>query len=322
MNFQKLFPRYQTLGENWRARLLGTILSLAFPLTLFLLVVFLFATRGLSIEVLLFVIGLAFEVAVWLLWRRFGLNVAAQVFVLGAFALVSGCIYFSGGIASVLLVAQAFLVIATALLTTPRLTGVLVAATIAFDVLLSLDGSQLAIPPALNDSPLIRLSLQTAILLITAGTIVHSNRILQALTLNLVNSEYRFRSLFERTSDAVFLTGLDLHLMEVNDQAAKLLEYTSEELVGLPVKKLFPSDEWSEVQRRFESVNGNDFLAPTIRRFLTKGGDELMMETNLSLIHDAGGKGASRARSTKPGKGAPRIRRSKSSTGSASGSVP
>jgi LAO/AO transport system kinase len=41
-----------------------------------------------------------------------------------------------------------------------------------------------------------------------------------------------------------------------------------------------------------------------------------------ALIQDAGGKGTSKARSTNPRKGAPRIRRSKSSTGSASGSVP
>ena len=291
MNLQKLIPRYQSLGENWRARLLGAILSLVIPIT-FVLVVILFVARpGFTPDVVLLLIGLIFELSVLLVWRSIGLNPASIYLVFGSSILTSLCIYYSGGIASVILVAQAVVVVFAALLTTPRVTFFFVAAMLLFDFsLIYFAETQQLTDVVLNDTPIIRFSLQTALLLITAGTILYSTRILWTLTQNLAISEYRFRALFERTSDAVFLTGLDMRLMEANEQAARLLEYKPEELVGLPVRKLFPTDEWAEVQRRFETVKGDDFLVPTTRRFLTKAGDELMLETNLSLVHDAAGK--------------------------------
>lgn len=236
-------------------------------------------------------IGLAFELSVVLVWYYIGLNPASIYLVFGASVISSLCIYYSGGIASVILVAQAVVVVIAALLTTPRITFFFVAAMLLFDFsLIYFAETQRLTDVVLNDTPFVRFSFQAALLLVTAGTILYSTRILWALTQNLATSEYRFRALFERTSDAVFLTGLDLRLVEANDQAARLLDYKPEEMVGLPVKNLFPIDEWADVQRRFDTVKGNEYLVPVTRRFLTKGGDELMLETNLSLVHDATGK--------------------------------
>lgn len=291
MNLKKFFPRYQSLGENWRARLLGAILSLVIPFTLVLLVVLFLARPGFTIDIVVLIIGLLFEMSIFLVWRYIGLNPASIYLVFGSSILTSLCIYYSGGIASVILGAQAVVVVIAALLTTPRVTVLFVAAMLLFNFsLVYFDQSQQLTDVVLNDTPIIRFAFQTALLLITAGIVLYSTRILWALTQNLATSEYRFRALFERTSDAVFLTGLDLRLVEANDQAARLLEYKPEEMVGLPVKKLFPIDEWADVQRRFDTVKGNENLVAVTRRFLTKGGDELMLETNLSLVHDAAGK--------------------------------
>ena len=290
MWLQGLFPHYQGLGVNWRARLLGAILTLAIPLTLCLAIVILLNEPVLSVDVLLAVAALLFEVTVWGIWSYFGLNRAAVFLVLGSAVLASVSIFFSGGITSVALVAQVLVVMVAGLVTTPRVTLALVAATTLFNFsLIYFAETQRLENLVLNDAPIIRFSIQTIILLISAGTILYSNRIIRALTLNLASSEYRFRALFEQTSDAVFITGLDLRLTEANEQAAKLLAYQPAELIGLPVKQLFPADEWQQVQARFEEVKKMDFLVPTTRRFVTKTGDELMLETNLSLVKDEDG---------------------------------
>ncbi len=286
-----MFPHYEGLGDNWRARLLGAILSLGIPITLGLAVVIILTSPVFSIDVILVAAFLLFEVAIWLVWFRFGLNPASVLLVLGSGILTSVSIFYSGGIASVALVAQAFVVVVAALLTSTGATLAIVIATSIFNILLIYQGgAQLVAAPLLNDAPIIRFSIQTAILLLSAGTILYSNRIIRVLTLNLASSEYRFRALFEQTSDAVFITGLNLRLIEVNAQAAKMLDYKPKELIGLPVRKLFPADEWLEVQKRFEAVKKEDHLVPTTRRFVTKTGDELMLETNLSLVLDEDGK--------------------------------
>lgn len=291
MNLQKWFPQYESLGDQWRARLLGAILSLAIPLTIGLIIVSFIDATGIPPDAIACGIALLFELAVWVLWLKRGLNLAAIVMVTGALLISCAYIFLSGGITSPVLGVQIFVLIMAALITTPRFTLATVAAIGGFDVLLLVLGARQQLPaPLLSESSVIRLSFQLAFLLISVGTVLYSNRIMKALTQNLSNSEYRFRALFEKTSDAVFITGLDLHLLEVNKQAAKMLSYEPRELAGMPVEKLFPADEWNEVKDRFEAVKSQEFLAPTTRRFLSKTGLELMLETNLSLVQDAEGK--------------------------------
>ncbi|HLD93291.1 MAG TPA: sensor domain-containing diguanylate cyclase [Anaerolineales bacterium] len=290
MRLQKWFPQYETLGDQWRARLLRAILSLAIPLTIGLIIVSLIDATGLPLDAMACSVALLFEIAVWLLWIKRGLNLAATVFVTGSILISSAYIFLSGGITSPVLGVQIFVLVMAALITTSRFTLAAVVVLGTFDVLLLVLGSRQQLPQAiLSGSPVIRLSFQIAFLLISLGTILYSNRIIKALTQNLANSEYRFRALFEKTSDAVFITGLDLNLLEVNKQAAKMLSYEPKELIGLPVKKLFPADEWKQVKERFETVKKDEFLEPTMRRFVAKTGKELILETNLSLVQDSGG---------------------------------
>lgn len=290
MNLQNSFPQYEALGDQWRARLLGAILYLGIPISIALLIVTFLAEPGFSLDVLLATATVFLEVMVWFIWIRWGLNQACTLLVVGASALSAISILYSGGLASITLSAEGLVIVVSALLTTPRFAFALVVAATAFNfVLIFGSDGRLVSDPLLNDEPLIRFSLLTAILVITAGTILYSNKIMQALTKQLANSEYRFRALFEKTSDAVFITGLDLNLLEVNKQAAKMLSYEPKELIGLPVKKLFPADEWKQVKERFETVKKDEFLEPTMRRFVAKTGKELILETNLSLVQDSGG---------------------------------
>jgi diguanylate cyclase (GGDEF)-like protein/PAS domain S-box-containing protein len=290
LSLQKKSPHTKDLGDQWRARLLGAILSVGIPVTFILLVVTFIISRGFSLDGLLAASALLFEIAVWLIWRRWGLNPAAVILVLGASLLCAICVSYSGGIASVALVGQAFIIVVAALLTNSGLTlGLLAAVTVFNFVLLINGGSQLMVDPILNDGPVMRFSMQTAILILCSAIVLYSNRIMRALTLNLANSEYRFRALFEKTSDAVFIANMDLRLIEANEQAARILAYRPEELAGLPIRRLFPPDEWDDVQRRFDAVKSAASLPPTTRRFVTKTGAELMLETNLALVQDQDG---------------------------------
>lgn len=286
-----MFPHYEGLGDTWRARLLGAILTLEFLLTLVLAIVFLSTEPTLSVYSWLCIASLGFDIGVWLIWHYWGINPASILLVFGSLVITSVAIFYTGGIESPGLAVQVLVVVVAGLVTTPRVTlATLLAFTLHNFSLFYFAEAQQLNSPVLSAAPLIRVSIQTAILLISAGTILYSNRILRALTQNLASSEYRFRALFEKTSDAVFIAGLDLRLIEANAQAARLLDYTPEELIGLPVKQLFPADEWQEVEKRFEAVKELVALTPTTRRFVTKTGDELMLETNLSLVLDEQGK--------------------------------
>jgi diguanylate cyclase (GGDEF)-like protein/PAS domain S-box-containing protein len=177
-----------------------------------------------------------------------------------------------------------------ALLTSPLVTVIVVVALSVFNFLLiPFAQNQQFSDLVLQDGPFFRFILQTAFIIISAGTILYSTRLVQALVQNLVKSEYRFRALFEKTSDAVFIANMDLCLIEVNEQAARLLAYPREELSGLHIRSLFPEDEWTDVQKRFSAVKTAVALPPTLRRFVTKTGTELVLETNLSLVQDQDG---------------------------------
>ena len=274
-----------------RARLLAAILSLLIPVTVLFTILVPFTDRGISFDFWLTVAALVFTVSVWASWHILGLNAASVFLALGSVVISSISVFYSGGIASSVLAVQMLVVVLAGLVTRPRVTLLVVTAITSFNfsLIYFVHPQQLA-GPLLSGAPLIRFFTQTSVLLVCAGIIIYSNSILRALTLNLASSEYRFRALFEQTSDAVFITGLDLRLVEANAQAAKILAYEPQELIGLPVQNLFPRDEWHEVEERFEAVKRSDVLDPATRRFVTKRGEELMLETNLSLVQDADGK--------------------------------
>jgi len=136
LRLQKWFPQYETLGDQWRARLLRAILSLAIPLTIGLIIVSLIDATGLPLDAMACSVALLFEIAVWLLWIKRGLNLAATVFVTGSILISSAYIFLSGGITSPVLGVQIFVLVMAALITTSRFTLAAVVVLGTFDVLL------------------------------------------------------------------------------------------------------------------------------------------------------------------------------------------
>ena len=101
--------------------------------------------------------------------------------------------------------------------------------------------------------------------------------------------EQRFRSLFERTNDAVFFISLDGVHLAANRQAADMLGYTVDELVGMSVQDIVAPREYADAQDGIAALLAGESLPVYERVFLKKDGSELPVEINVALAYGAGG---------------------------------
>jgi len=76
-------------------------------------------------------------------------------------------------------------------------------------------------------------------------------------------SEQRFRSLFENSTDAIFIVDPDTQrIYDINDHAIQLLGYSREELLSMSVQDVHPEDRLKEVMEHFDSFRkGEESLA-------------------------------------------------------------
>ncbi len=105
----------------------------------------------------------------------------------------------------------------------------------------------------------------------------------------LKERERRYRALFERTNDAVFIVSLDMKLLEANQRAAELLGFTLDELIGIPVEKVVAKDEYSDSKRVLRALIAGDPVPVYERIFVKKTGEEFPVEINAALVTDAEG---------------------------------
>ncbi|MCK5004036.1 MAG: PAS domain S-box protein [Candidatus Aminicenantes bacterium] len=105
----------------------------------------------------------------------------------------------------------------------------------------------------------------------------------------LRDREQRYRALFERTNDAVFLFSLeDIH-MEVNQQAADLLGYSVEEIVGQPISNFTKPGEKRESQKIKKLLLAGQAIPIYERTFVKKDGTEFPAEINIAMVKDSFG---------------------------------
>lgn len=100
-------------------------------------------------------------------------------------------------------------------------------------------------------------------------------------------NEIVFRALFEQTNDAVFIIGLDFHYLNVNDQAARLLGYSREELIGKSVHEITSLEEVTDGD---ESASGIDTFNKVYERMLIrKDGSRLPVEISTAIVYNLDG---------------------------------
>ncbi len=72
----------------------------------------------------------------------------------------------------------------------------------------------------------------------------------------LLESESRFRSLFEHSNDAVFLYSFDGHILDANTKACDLLGYQKKELLTMRFQSLYDRDKIQTFQEAYERIWG------------------------------------------------------------------
>ncbi|MHA1909058.1 MAG: PAS domain S-box protein, partial [Candidatus Thorarchaeota archaeon] len=105
----------------------------------------------------------------------------------------------------------------------------------------------------------------------------------------LVESEQRYRALFENTNDAIFLIDLDGNHITVNEQGAKLTGHTVEELIGKPLWDNVAEDEIAESKQVMETLQAGVAVPVYERTLVTKDGISIPVEINVTLAYDSEG---------------------------------
>jgi len=110
-----------------------------------------------------------------------------------------------------------------------------------------------------------------------------SNKKLMKTTVALKESENRFQSLFNSTNDAIFLTDLNLNIIEVNQQATDNLLYTREELLNMKTTDFKPEYSKLNILNHRDQILLNGKLTYESEH-VTKDGRIIPVEMNCKLI--------------------------------------
>ena len=103
---------------------------------------------------------------------------------------------------------------------------------------------------------------------------------------DLKASQVRYQALFDRTNDAIFIIGLDMIHLAVNQQAANMLGYTVDELVGMHAQHVVAPEDWVDTQGRKEMLDRGE-IPPIYRRtFIAKNGQRILTEVSVAMVYD------------------------------------
>ncbi len=105
----------------------------------------------------------------------------------------------------------------------------------------------------------------------------------------LRDREQRYRALFDRTNDAVFIISLDMKHLDANQRAADMLGYSIDELIGMPVDRVVAPGEYTDSKRVLRALLAGDPVPVYERIFRKKSGEEFPVEINAALVTDAEG---------------------------------
>jgi diguanylate cyclase (GGDEF)-like protein/PAS domain S-box-containing protein len=103
-------------------------------------------------------------------------------------------------------------------------------------------------------------------------------------------SEARFRALFDKTNDAILILGLDMTIKDVNEQAAQMLGYSVDELVGMDHHLIVVSEEHENLEQRLDQLLAGENLPFYERTYRRKNGSLMRAEVNAALVYDGFGR--------------------------------
>ena len=105
----------------------------------------------------------------------------------------------------------------------------------------------------------------------------------------LRRNEERFRALFERSNDAVFIMNLEGIYLTVNQQAADMLGYTITDLIGMSYKDVIVPSHFDEAQGKLNLLLAGKKVPIYERLLRRKDGSIFPVEINIALVSDEQG---------------------------------
>lgn len=103
-------------------------------------------------------------------------------------------------------------------------------------------------------------------------------------------NEFRYRALFEKTNDAIFIIDLSLVMRKVNQQAADMLGVEIHELDGKSVKEFVASEEQGDLMNVLARMLAGETVPVYERTLMRKNGRRISTEINVALVQDRNGK--------------------------------
>jgi len=102
-------------------------------------------------------------------------------------------------------------------------------------------------------------------------------------------SERRYRELFEKAQDAIWLQDMDGNIFAANQAASKLTGFTVEELIGMNVRNLLQEDglQFARMIKR-KLLNNEPLQQPYEQRSVRKDGSEVIFQLTSSLLTEEG----------------------------------
>jgi len=105
----------------------------------------------------------------------------------------------------------------------------------------------------------------------------------------LRQSEERYKGLFERSLDCVFLSDFEGRFLDANPAALNLLGYEAKDIASLTFASLLTPDQFPLALRATEEIRTTGFQkTPTEFRLRRKDGRQVLVETQSSLIYRDG----------------------------------
>ncbi len=254
------------------------------------------AFSGRIIEASLFVrtiqlLSFVFLVATWFLWQRGKINLATNLVVWVFWALATGVVLIEANTNNIWLVPQFLLIVLTRLLLSGRVAFFMALLTLIVDILIFTLSLHRYLPAHLSQmaqeaewAPLL-ISFMSLVFIFLLGDLVLRDSLAEAR-----RNEGRYRSLFTRTNDAVFLIDPRLRYLEVNQQAAALLGYAPEELVGKPMSEVIAPTELAAMKANFSRLQREGTIPLFERTMIRKDGSRITTEISITLVSDEQGK--------------------------------
>ncbi len=105
-----------------------------------------------------------------------------------------------------------------------------------------------------------------------------------SLQYDLLQSEQKYRNLFENAVDPIFEVDLDLRYVDVNKKAMELTGFTKEELLRRTVMDMIPPEQVPRAAAEFEKLRQRGVHGKFEGKLRTKDGRWLDIEVNSSAI--------------------------------------